>query len=92
MAHAANKGIASSRACRCYLRLQLAINFIWAGHVLSTFELLFFIFYYYIFIHQRLGADTAMNSLPAAILERLRHLKQHPFQHQEKIREVRIQH
>jgi len=33
----------------------------------STFGLLFVIFYFYIFIQQRLGADTAMNSLPAAI-------------------------
>jgi len=36
----------------------------------STFELFFVIFYFYIFIHQRLGADTAMNSLPAAIPNR----------------------
>jgi len=31
---------------------------------------LFVIFYFYTFIHQRLGADTAMNSLPAAIPDR----------------------
>ena len=31
---------------------------------------LFVIFYFYIFIHQWLGADTAMNSLPAAIPDR----------------------
>jgi hypothetical protein len=31
---------------------------------------LFVIFYFYIFIQQRLGADTAMNSLPAAIPNR----------------------
>jgi hypothetical protein len=36
----------------------------------STFGLLFVIFYFYNFIHQRLGADTAMNSLPAAIPDR----------------------
>jgi len=36
----------------------------------SIFGLLFVIFYFYIFIHQRLGADTAMNSLPAAIPNR----------------------
>jgi hypothetical protein len=36
----------------------------------STFELLFVIFYFYIFIYQRLGSDTAMNSLPAAIPDR----------------------
>jgi len=33
-------------------------------------ELLFVIFYFYIFIQQRLGSDTAMNSLPAAIPDR----------------------
>jgi len=32
--------------------------------------LLFVIFYFYIFIQQRLGSDTAMNSLPAAIPDR----------------------
>jgi len=32
----------------------------------SIAGLLFVIFYFYIFIQQRLGADTAMNSLPAA--------------------------
>jgi len=36
----------------------------------SIFGLLFVIFYFYIFIYQRLGADTAMNSLPAAIPKR----------------------
>ena len=35
-------------------------------------ELLFVIFYFYNFIQQRLGSDTAMNSLPAAILDRYR--------------------
>jgi nicotinamide riboside transporter PnuC len=35
----------------------------------SIFGLLFVIIYFYIFIHQRLGADIAMNSLPAAIPE-----------------------
>jgi len=32
---------------------------------------LFVIFYFYIFIQQRFGADTAMNSLPAAIPDRV---------------------
>jgi len=36
----------------------------------NTGGLLFVIFYFYIFIQQRLGADTAMNSLPAAIPDR----------------------
>jgi nicotinamide riboside transporter PnuC len=36
----------------------------------SIFGLLFVIFYFYIFIQQRLGSDTAMNSLPAAIPNR----------------------
>ena len=36
----------------------------------SIAELLFVIFYFYNFIHQRLGADIAMNSLPAAIPDR----------------------
>ena len=36
----------------------------------STFGFLFVIFHFYIFIHQRLGADIAMNSLPAAIPDR----------------------
>ena len=67
-ATAANKGIAASRAGRCYLRLQLFISF--GLGMTSTFGLLFVIFYFYIFIHQRLGADTAMNSLPAAIPDR----------------------
>jgi len=62
---AANKGIAASRA-RCYLRLQVTISF-GLGRT-SIIGLLFVIFYFYNFIHQRLGADTAMNSLPAAIL------------------------
>jgi len=63
-----NKGIAASRAGRCYLRLQVAIS-IGSGRT-NTGGLLFVIFYFYIFIHQRLGADTAMNSLPAAIPDR----------------------
>ena len=62
---AANKGIAASRAGRCYLRLRLAISFGFGRT--SIFGLLFVIFYFYIFIHQRLWADIAMNSLPAAI-------------------------
>jgi len=61
-ATAANKGIAASRAGRCYLRLQLAIS-LGSGRT-STFGLLFVIFYFYNFIHHRLGSDTAMNSLP----------------------------
>jgi len=36
----------------------------------SNLGLLFVILYFYNFIQQRLGADTAMNSLPAAIPER----------------------
>jgi hypothetical protein len=36
----------------------------------SFVGLLFVIFYFYNFIHQRLGADTAMISLPAAIPDR----------------------
>jgi len=36
----------------------------------APFGLLFVIFYFYIFIQQRLGADTAMNSMPAAIPNR----------------------
>ena len=40
---AANKGIAASRAWRCYLRLQLAISFGFGRT--SIFELLFVIFY-----------------------------------------------
>jgi len=36
----------------------------------SNVELLVVIFYFYNFIQQRLGADTAMNSLPAAIPDR----------------------
>ena len=65
---AANKGIAASRAGRCYLRLQFAISF--GFGMTSIFGLLFVIFYFYIFIHQRLGSDTATNSLPAAIPDR----------------------
>jgi len=36
----------------------------------NTGGLLFVIFYFYIFIQQRLGAGRAMNSLPAAIPDR----------------------
>ena len=36
----------------------------------SNVGLLFVIFYFYNFIQQRLGSDTAMNSLPAAIPDR----------------------
>jgi len=36
----------------------------------ASFGLLFVIFYFYIFIQQRLGSDTSMNSLPAAIPDR----------------------
>ena len=51
---AANKGIAASRAGRCYLRLRFAISF---GFGRTSFVgLLFVIFYFYIFIRQRLGA------------------------------------
>ena len=64
----ANKGIAASRVGRCCLRLHFAIN-IGLGRT-SAFELLFVIFYFYIFIQQRLGADIAMNFLPAAIPDR----------------------
>ena len=63
-----NKGIAASRAGRCYLRLQFAIS-IGSGRT-NTGGLLFVIFYFYNFIQQRLGSDTAMNSLPAAIPNR----------------------
>jgi len=65
---ATNKGIAASRAGRCNLLLQVAISF--GSSRTSLSELWFVIFYFYIFIQQRLGADTAMNSLPAAIPER----------------------
>ena len=65
---AANKGIAASRAGRCYLRLRLAISFGFGRT--SIFGLLFVIFYFYIFIQRRLGSDIAMNSLPAAIPNR----------------------
>ena len=65
---AANKGIAASRAGRCYLRLRFAISFGFGRT--SIAGLLFVIFYFYIFIYQRLGADTTMNSLPAAIPDR----------------------
>ena len=71
----ANKGIATSRAGRCYLRLRFAIGFGFGRT--SNFGLLFVIFYFYIFIHQRLGADTAMNSLPAAIPDRWLPLTRH---------------
>ena len=64
----ANKGIAASRAGRCYVRLQLAISFGWGRTSIAW--LLYVIFYFYNFIHQRLGADTAMTSLPAAIPDR----------------------
>ena len=67
-AQAYNKGIAASGARRCYLRLRFAIS-IGSGRT-SIFGLLFVIFYFYNFIQQRLGSDTAMNSLPAAILNR----------------------
>jgi len=63
-----NKGIAASRAGRCYLRLQFAIS-LGFGRT-SIVGLLVVIFYFYNFIHQRLGSDTAMNSLPAAIPNR----------------------
>ncbi len=48
----------------------------------SIAELLFITFYFYIFIHQRLGSDTAMNSLPAAIPDRYRKLHEHPTDYQ----------
>jgi len=63
-----NKSIAASRAGRCYLRLWFAIS-LGFGRT-SIFGLLFVIFYFYNFIQQRLGSDTAMNSLPAAIPDR----------------------
>jgi hypothetical protein len=62
-----NKSIAASRAGRRNLRLQLPISSGFGRT--NAFGLLFVIFYFYIFIQQRLWADTAMNSLPAAMLE-----------------------
>ena len=63
-----NKGIAASRAGRCYLLLWFAISFGFGRT--SIAGLLFIIFYFYNFILQRLGADLAMNSMPAAIPDR----------------------
>ena len=60
----ANKGIAASRAGRCYLWLRLAISF--SSCRTSVFGLLFIIFYFYSFSLQRLGPDIAMNPLPAS--------------------------
>jgi len=60
--YAANKGIAASRAVVIFGCSLLSAS-VWAA---NTFGLLFVIFYFYIFIQQRLGADTAINSLPFA--------------------------
>jgi len=51
-------------------RVKLAIS-LGFGRT-GIFGLLFVIFYFYNFIKQRLGADTAMNSLPAAMPNRWR--------------------
>jgi len=52
----------------CYLPLQFAVSF--SSGRTNTGGLLFVILYFYIFIQQRLGSDTAMNSLLAAIPDR----------------------
>jgi len=65
---ATNKGIAASRAGRSYLRLWFAISFGW-GQDEQCWAFVCYLLLYN-FIHQRLGSDTAMNSLPAAIPNR----------------------
>jgi len=64
----ANKGIAASMAGRCYLRLRFAISF-GCGQDEQCWAFVCYLLLYN-FIQQRLGADTAMNSLPVAIPNR----------------------
>ena len=56
-----NKGIAASRAGRCYLRLQFAISFGW-GQDEQCWAFVCYLLLYN-FIQQRLGSDIA--TIPA---------------------------
>jgi len=69
---ATNKGIAASRAGRCYLRLQSAIS-IGCGQDEQCWAFVCYLLLYN-FIHQRLGSDIATipacsntQSLPASL-------------------------